>query len=56
MRPTSAQRLFRYGFAILCAAAGILARASLDSLWGLQYPYLVFHLTVLLAAWVAGSA
>ena len=54
MRPTSAQLLLRYGFAIVCAAAGILARVSLDSLWGLRYPYLTFHLAVLLAAWVGG--
>ncbi|HEY7250880.1 MAG TPA: DUF4118 domain-containing protein, partial [Methylomirabilota bacterium] len=54
MRPTSAQLLLRYGFAIVCAAAGILARVSLDSLWGMQYQYLTFHLAVLLAAWVGG--
>ena len=44
----------RYGFALACAAAGILARMSLDSLWGLNHPYLLFPPAVLLAAWVGG--
>jgi PAS domain S-box-containing protein len=54
MQPKSGQLLIRYGLAVVCAAAAILARMSLDSLWGPQYPYLVFYPAILLAAWVGG--
>jgi len=54
MKPTSVQLLIRYGFAVACAAAGVLARIGLDALWGPKYPYLIFHPAVLLAAWLGG--
>ena len=54
MRSTPRRLLLRYGFAVLCAAAGVAVRMSLGSLWGMSYPYLIFHPAVLLSAWVGG--
>jgi len=45
---------FRYAVAIACALAAIVARMSLASVWGLEFPYFTFYPAVLLAAWVGG--
>jgi PAS domain S-box-containing protein len=54
MRSRAVDLLIRYGLAVACAGAAVLLRMSLDSLWGLKYPYLVLHPAILLAAWVGG--
>jgi PAS domain S-box-containing protein len=54
MRFRAVDLLIRYGLAVACAGAAVMVRVSLDSLWGLKYPYLVFPPAILLAAWVGG--
>ena len=54
MRATATGLVLRYGLAILCAAAAIAVRTSLDSLWGLKFPYLAFHPAILAVAWFGG--
>jgi PAS domain S-box-containing protein len=54
MRSTAVDLLIRYGLAVACTGAAVLIRMSLDSLWGLKYPYLMFQPAILLAAWVGG--
>ncbi|MGH7398815.1 MAG: PAS domain S-box protein [Candidatus Rokuibacteriota bacterium] len=51
LRPRPATR---YGFAIACALAAILLRAGLASWWGFNFPYLTFHVAILMAAWFGG--
>jgi len=43
-----------YAIAVLCAVGAILARASLNFLWGFRFPYLTAYPAILLAAWLGG--
>ena len=54
MRLHASNPRIRYGVAIACAVAAVLAREGLASGWGLEFPYLPFYPAVLIAAWVGG--
>jgi len=43
-----------YAIAVLCAVAAILARASLNFLWGFRFPYLTAYPAILFVAWLGG--
>src|SRR5436190_3912531 len=44
----------RFGIAIGLAVLAILARFSLDPLWGIKLPYITLFPAIMLAAWVGG--
>jgi PAS domain S-box-containing protein len=44
----------RFGLAIGLGAAGTVARVSLDSVWGLKFPYITLFPAIMLSAWVGG--
>ena len=44
----------RFGVAIGLAVLAVLARLSLDPLWGIKLPYITLFPAIMLAAWVGG--
>jgi PAS domain S-box-containing protein len=50
MLPVSA----RYAIAVLSAAAGVLLRAALNSVWGDRVPFITLFPAVMLSAWLGG--
>jgi PAS domain S-box-containing protein len=54
MPPHASSPGIRYGAAVVCAAAAVLLRVGLTSVWGLKFPYLTFYPAVLVAAWIGG--
>jgi signal transduction histidine kinase len=54
MRPAVRSLLDRYGFALLAAAAALLARLALDPLLGDRLPFLLACVAVAAAAWHGG--
>jgi signal transduction histidine kinase len=54
MPPTARSLAERYGFALVAAAAALLARLALDSLLGDRLPFLFASLAVVAVAWHGG--
>ena len=54
MSPAAGSLADRYGFALLAAAAALLARLALDPLLGDQFPFLLACVAVVAAAWHGG--
>jgi PAS domain S-box-containing protein len=45
----------RYGVAVACAGAAIVARQALDPLWGLKLPYITLFPAIMVSAWLGGT-